>query len=319
MIFEIAGFVISILVLSWLSSRLVSTLIDIAKYLHWREFIVGFFIMAFATSLPNLFIDVNAALHGFPQLSFGDIVGGNIVDLTLVMALAVLFSRTGISTKSKMVQKSALFTAIIAVLPLVLIFDGGLNRTDGVILLLAFFVYAFWIFSKEDNFQKVYQGRKTDKKNMDAFWLLKNTGKLILLLALLLAASYAIINAAQFFSKTLGASLALVGVLIVGLGNCFPEMYFSIVSARKGIGWMILGNLMGSVIVCSTLVLGIVSIISPFVIDDFSPFIIARIFVLIAAIFYMSSIRTNKKITKKEGFVLLLIYILFLMTEIFFR
>src|SRR3989338_10718316 len=123
MFLQIAIFISACLALSWLSKSLIRTLVQIAKFLRWREFIVGFFVMAFATSLPNLFVDVNAALHGFPQLAFGDIVGGNLVDLTLVMALAVLFSKKGIPTKSKMVQRSALFTAVMAILPLLLILD----------------------------------------------------------------------------------------------------------------------------------------------------------------------------------------------------
>lgn len=319
MVFQITAFIISCIVLSWLSKSLIKTLVEIAKYLEWREFIVGFFVMAFATSLPNLFVDVNAALQGMPQISFGDIVGGNLVDLTLVMALAVLFSKNGIPTKSKLVQKSAIFTAIIAVLPLLLISDGNLNRADGVILILGFFIYAFWIFSKQENFEKVYKTSKKDKKTMDAFWFLKNVAKLFALIILLLLASYVIIDTAQFFSKAFGASLALIGILIVGLGNCFPEAYFSIISAKKGEGWMVLGDLMGSVIVCATLVLGIVALIAPFKINDFSPFLIARAFVLVAAVYYLFVIRSDKKITKKEGLILLLVYIAFLLTEIFMK
>lgn len=319
MFFQITAFIISCVILSWLSKSLVKTLVEIAKYLEWREFIVGFFVMAFATSLPNLFVDINAALQGLPQISFGDIVGGNLVDLTLVMALAALFSKNGIPTKSRMVQKSAIFTVIIAVLPLLLISDGNLSRADGIILILGFFIYAFWIFSKQENFEKIYKTSKKNKKIMDAFWFLRNAAKLALLLVLLLASSFVIIETAQFFSKAFGASLALIGILIVGLGNCFPEAYFSIISAKRGEGWMVLGDLMGSVIVCATLVLGVVALVSPFKINDFSPFLIARAFVLIAVIFYIFAIRSDKKITKKEGLVLLSIYILFLLTEIFLK
>jgi cation:H+ antiporter len=321
MVFQILAFIISCIVLSWLSKSLVATLVQLAKYLKWREFVVGFFVMAFATSLPNLFVDVNAALHGMPQLSFGDVVGGNFVDLTLVMALAVIFTRSkkGIPAKSKMVQMSAFFTAVIAVLPLLLILDGNLDRIDGAILLGSFFVYSFWLFSRGDNFEKVYRTNKKDQNAMDAFWFLKLALKLILLLALLMGASYVIIDTAQFFAGYLGASLALIGVLIVGLGNSFPEAYFAIISAKRGEGWMILGDLMGSVIVCSTLVLGIVALLTPFEIGDFSPFVIARTFTLVAVIFYVFAIRTDKKISKKEGLFLLFIYILFLLSEIFIK
>jgi len=316
MIFYIVIFLISIFVLAWLSSHLIKTLVSLAKYLGWREFIIAFFVMAIAGSLPNLFVDIGAALRGFPQLAFGDILGGNLVDLTLVLSLAVLMSKRFVPAESKMVQQSAIFTAVIATMPLFLIFDGELGRTDGLLLILAFFIYAFWIFSKGDRFKKIYKGkRKQPIKGFSEF--IKDLLKIIIFLVILLISSQVIISAAQYFSNKLGLSLSLVGLLIVSLGNCFPEAYFSILSARRGEGWMILGDLMGSVISCATLVLGIVAVIAPFEINDFSPFLIARIFLIVALAVFLVAVRTEEKITKKEALILLFIYIIFLLTEIF--
>jgi len=316
MIIQIVTFIISVFALSWLSSRLVATLVVIAKQLHWREFIIAFFVMAFAASLPNLFVDVNAALHGMPEVAFGDIVGGNLVDLTLVMAIALLFGAGSLPAESEMVQKSAVFTSIIAVLPILLIFDGGLDRVDGVILLLAFALYTWWLFSKEDRFKKTYRGRPQNSSK-SVWFLIGNFAKIILFLALLLVASYFIVNSAQFFSSKLGISLSLVGILIIGLGNCFPEIYFSIISARKGENWLILGDLMGSVIVCATLVLGIIALIFPFEIKDLSPFLITRIFTVVASLMFIIFIKTGRKITKYEGLFFLAIYILFILVQVF--
>jgi len=307
MFFQIIIFVISLFVLSWLSSHLVKTLVDIAKYLHWREFIIAFFVMAFAASLPNLFVDLNAALHGLPEIAFGDILGGNLVDLTLVTAIAVFFTKKILPADSRMVQGSTLFTILIAILPLFMVWDGNLSRGDGFILILSFVAYSYWLFSKEERFKKFYKKNKKEPnifmKGKFGFWL--NMGKAVLLLTLLLLASFGVVNSAQFFSDKLGISLSLVGILIVGLGNCFPEIYFSIISAKKGEGWMVLGDLMGSVIICATLVLGIIALVAPFEIKDFSPFIIARIFTLVAALFFLVVVKTGQKITKKEGLLLL--------------
>jgi cation:H+ antiporter len=316
MLLQILIFIASIVILSWLSSRLIATLVGIAKYLRWREFIIAFFVMAFAASLPNLFVDINAALHGMPQIAFGDVVGGNLVDLTLVIAIAVLFGYGSLPAESEMVQKSAIFTSIVAVLPILLVWDGKLDRIDGVMLFGAFVLYSLWLFSKEDRFKKIYRGRpKNSAKGY--FGFLINLVKIVIFLALLLITSFFIINSAQFFSVQLGISLSMVGILIVGLGNCFPEIYFSIISARRGENWMILGDLMGSVIICATLVLGIIALISPFEINDFSPFLIARIFTIVASLLFIVFIRTGKKFTKMEGLLFLSIYILFLIIEIF--
>lgn len=321
MILQIAILIISCFILSWLSGGLIKTLINIAKFLNLREFMIGFFVMAFAASLPNLFVGISSAFRGMSELSFGDVIGGNLVDLTIAVALAVLFSRKSLSAKSDMVQNSAIFTTIIAVLPLLLISDGFLGRVDGIILLLAFAIYAIWLFSKQERFTKVYDDGKNSKKTpvIGFKYFLKDVFKLIGLIILLLITAQVVIENALYFSKSLGISISMVGILIVGLGNCFPEIYFSIISSRRGENWMVLGNLMGSVIVSATLVLGTVVLISPIRIVNFAPFFAARIFLIVAAIFFLFVVRSGRKIDKKEALFLLAIYIFFLITEIFIK
>jgi cation:H+ antiporter len=173
-----------------------------------------------------------------------------------------------------------------------------------MILIVTFFLYAWWLFSKDDRFKKVYSDKRVKniyKKSAFAWDIIK----VVVIIAVLLFASYAVIYTAQYFAKSLNVSLALVGILIVALGNCFPETYFAIISARKEENWMVLGDMMASVIVCGTLVLGIVALVAPFQIKD--------------CIFYFIFMRTGKVITKKEGLILLLVYIVFLLTEVFFK
>jgi len=332
-------FIISCFLLFWSGSRLVKGLMKMAKFLGWREFVVAFFIMAVAGSAPNLFVGINSAIHGIPQLSFGEIVGGNVVDLTLAVALAILIGGTALPVRSKMVQTSTIFTAVAAVLPLVLILDGKLGRIDGLILLLAFAFYIVWLFSKEERFRKTYvNNNKHKEENKIAIepkfgqWKIvkgkifrqfsnffKGLRKVIVALLVLLVASEGIVRSAQGFSDALGVTIPVIGILIIGLGNALPETYFAIVSARKKRTWLILGDLMGAIIICATFVLGIVALICPIEIVDFSPFAIARIFLIISAFFFLIVVRTDRKITKKEAVFLLLIYIVFVLSEVFFH
>ncbi len=298
-------------------SWLVGALTRMARFLGWREFVVAFFIMAFAGSLPNLFVGISSALHGIPQLSFGDIVGGNLIDLTIVVALAALIAK-GLPAESKMVQTTSIFTMAVAILPLILILDGTLGRGDGILLILCFGLYVSWLFSKKERFTKIYEDEKTPIiKEFRIF--IKDLGRVILGIIFLLVAAEGMVRSASFFAESLNLPIALIGILIVGFGNALPEAYFAIASARKGQTWMILGDLMGSVIVPATLVLGIVSLICPIKIVDFSPFAIGRFFLIIAAIFFLFFVRTDRKISKKEAFFLLGIYILFVVIEILAR
>lgn len=307
----------------------------IARYLGWREFVVAFFVMAVAGSASNLFIGINSALHGIPQLSFGDIVGGNVVNLTLAVALAVFIGGASLPAASRMVQTSTIFTAGTAVLPLILILDGVLGRVDGLILFLVFVLYVGWLFSKEERFRKVYKGHIEEQKLLAGLrdflrnrkepkvirrfkTFLKDSRRAIVALILLLGASWGVVRSAQVFADTLSITLPMVGILIIGLGNALPETYFAVVSAKRKQTWMILGDLMGAVIITATFVLGVVALICPIEIKDFSSFATARIFLIIAAIFFLIIVRTGQKITKKEALFLLGIYLIFLAAEIIF-
>lgn len=281
---------------------------------------VAFFVMSIATSIPNLFIGISSALQKIPQLAFGDIVGGNIVDLTLVIGIAVILSNINLPAESKLVQSSAIFTVVITLLPLLFILDGRIDRIDGVMLILIYIFYSAWLFGNKKRFSKTYKHHKKDTvRGPRILKIISGVSSLIFFVFLLLVASQGIILSAQYFSGYMGLSLSLVGILIVGLGNCAPEIYFTAISARKEQNWMILGNLMGSVIVCTTLVLGIVALICPFEITDFSPFLIARIFTIISALLFFVVLRSGQRITKMEGLLLIFIYFAFLITEIYFK
>jgi len=311
-------FIGSCVILTFAGKWLVDALSRIALILSLKEFVVAFFIMALGTSIPNLMIGIVSALNKVPVLSFGDVVGANIFDLSIVVGLAALVSRSGgLSCQSRTVQGSSFFTIVIAMLPLFLIFDGNLSRVDGLLLLLSFVTYALWLFSKKERFSKTY-----DDKNKVPFSLRGFFKDFVIILGglgLLLAGGWGVVKSATFFAHTFNMPLGLIGMFVVAIGTCMPEAFFSFHAARKNQDWLIFGNLMGSVVITSTLILGIVAIIYPIQIDDFSPFAVARLFLIVAVIAFFVFLRTGCVITRKEGMILLGLYLAFLITQILTR
>jgi len=317
--FYILIFIICCVLLYFSGEWIIGGLMRIAKFLGWREFVVAFFVMAFAASLPNLFIGITSALKGIPQLSFGDIAGNNLIAMTLAVALGVLSAKNReIPAESRMAQTTLVFTIAAAILPLLLIRDNTLSRADGLLLMAFFAFYVYWLFSKKERFAKIYNDRQTRQipiaKELKLFF--KDAGKLVLGIIFLIISAQGIVVSAQFFARSFNVSIILIGLLITSFGNALPDIYFAIVSARKGETWMILGGLMGAVIMLSTLVLGIVSLIHPIEILDFTPLIIARIFLIISALFFFFFVRTGRQITKKEALFLILIYIAFVLVAL---
>lgn len=303
-------FLASFFLLHFSCETLVKEIINISKFFQIREFVVAFFIMSFISSLPNLSLGVFSALQGIPELSFGDILGGNIVDLTLVLSLAVLFSGEGISTKSRLVQTSILFTFFITVLPLLLLLDGNLSRLDGILLIFSFVFYCRWLSSKKEKFKKIYN--HIDKTPS----IFISLGKVFLIFPLIILATNGIILATKFFGGYFNVPLFLIGILILGLYNALPELYFSLLTARKGENWMVIGNLIGAVILPSSLILGIVVLIHPIKGLNFLSVLEPRIFLFIVAFLFLLFGWTDKKIRKLEGIILLVIYLCFLATQL---
>jgi len=308
-------FLFSFFLLFWSSNFLVESLKKISKFLGWKEFVVSFFIVAFSTTIPNFVVDVTSAIKNVPHLALGDVIGTNIVDLTLIVGVSALISKAGLSLPSRTVQGSSIFTILVAILPLILILDGELSRADGILLIFTFLIYLFWLFQKKERFEKIYDGIK-EPLTLNFFF--KNLLFLFFSISILLLSAQGVVKSALFFSSFFKVPLTFIGALIVGFGTALPEFSFCFQAAKKSQDWMIVGDVMGSVILTTTLVLGTVSLISPIKNLSFSQLLVARIFLLISAILFFVFVRTDKKITKKEGFFLIFLYLLFLLTQFLF-
>ncbi|MBU1015228.1 hypothetical protein KKI17_02215 [Patescibacteria group bacterium] len=302
----------SLLLLAKAASWLVRGIAEVSAYLRWHQFVVAFFVMAIGSTLPNLFVGVSSALHGIPELSFADMIGNNVVTLTLVLAAAVFLGGNLVSN-SKIVQRATFLTMAIAMLPLLLIIDGTLGRGDALVLIFAFFAYSGWVYSKRNLFTAdIAIEEETPVKRFKDF--LKGVAFIGAGALLLIVSAEGVVRSATFFTGEFHFPVALFGILVVGLGNALPELYFSVVAARRKENWMVFGELLGSVLVLATLVVGVVALIHPIVISDFAPFALGRAFLIIAALFVLIFIRTARQITKREALVLFLLYVSFVLT-----
>jgi len=318
LLFYILIFILSALGFFVAGEWTVKGLAQVAKFFGLREFVVAFFVMAFAGSLPNFFVGITAALKNISHFSFGDVAGNNIAVLTLAVAMAVLIGKRELPAKSRTVQTTSLFTLSASLLPLLLILDSELSRIDGTLLLCLFAFYIFWLFSKKERFTRVYDNYKAPLTKEVKFFFL-DIFKVILGILLFILAAQGIVVSASYFAKALNLPIVVIGLLLTGLTSILPEAYFAILSAKKGEVWMILGDLMGAVIVPSTLVLGIVSLISPMKFESIGPLAIARLFLVFGALFFFFSVKTGYKVTKKEAIFLLFLYFFFVISQILFQ
>jgi len=305
-------FLIACVILVTAGSFLVKSLSKIGSYLHVSEFVVGFIIMAIATSLPELFVGISSALAKNTALALGNVIGANILDLTLVIGIAILLKR-GIVIESKKTKTDALYMFFIAALPFVLMWVGHLiSRIDGIILLGAFFFYA----------RKLYKERKVFKKEIkdsEKRWEpVLNTAIFIFSLVLLFLSSRFVVKYATLLSIDLLLPPILIGLFLVSIGTTLPELTFESRAVLTGHSEMALGDLIGSVIVNSTLVLGVTALILP-ITANFLLFISSGIFMLIVAFLFATFVESGNKLYIKEGISLILLYVFFIIIEFYIK
>lgn len=275
------------------------------------DFVVGFIIMALATSIPELFIGITSAMNKVPSLSLGDVLGSNIADVTLVIGLVAILAR-GIQIKGKIAIRDTYFAVGIAILPILLMLDRYLSRADGIVLLLAFSFYVLKLWSQRKRFRKT-SNHITRKE------FLKSVFLFAVAVVLLVVSAKFIVDLGSNLAIEFGVPLILIGIAFLAIGTSLPELVFEIkavIAKREG---MALGDLLGSVVTNSALVLGLVGLIHPIAIADFSLFIVAAAFLIVALVLFTLLLRTKDRLSWKEGMILIMLYIIFITVELSIR
>jgi cation:H+ antiporter len=318
MFFYVLLFIISCFFLVISGNWLVKSLSGIAEFLGLKRFTVAFLLMSFATAMPELLVGISSALRGVPELSLGNIIGQNIIHFTVAVFLCVIIGGS-FYVRSKTIRTTAFFSGFMALFPLLLILDGSLSRIDGVILIGLFLVYVFRMLKNGKRFDENYDNQKDKQevtfiKKVGLFF--SNLGRFTLGSLVLVLSAQGLVKSAMFFAEKLNVPLVIIGVLIIGLGTALPEVAFSAFSANKKDGELMAGSLLGSTVVSTSLVLGLVAIISPITGISFFSFFLSRLILFLSVLLFIFFMLTDHKISRKEGVVLIGLYLVFVLTEI---
>ena len=304
-------FLISCLVLVVSGGFLVKLIVKIASYLRLSEFVVAFIIMAFSTSIPELFVGISSAISGNPALSLGNVIGSNIADLTLVIGIVALLGN-GIKPKNPLIKKDSLFMFLIALVPITLmIFDQTLSRIDGIILTSIFIIYMWHLIKERKEVKGKFIENKREPIAFTIFFFISCLG------ILFLSAHFVVKYATQLAIELLLPVIA-IGLFLVAIGTSLPELVFGTRAVLAKKGDLAVGDAMGSVVCNSTLVLGVTAMISP-ITNSFFIFLTSAIFMAIVTFLFMIFIRNKKGLSITESVMLIILYILFILVEFYFK
>ncbi len=282
-------------------------IVDIAKIIGLSDLTIGFVILGLATSTPELLVGINSALEGAPELSYGNLVGANIVLLSFVVGLSAILNN-GIHLRDSIERRTVAVSTLLVLFPLLLAVDGTVSRLDGVVLVGVYLIYLALVVLKR---KTLSFGRPFARHDVHSsvLWMWFTVGVLGLLIG-----SRLVVDLATRFSADFNIAPILVGFLVLSFGTNLPEILITIKNRNSEHNHIAFGNVVGSAVV-NTLILGIVSIIHPIVIADFKFVAIGLSFLLTVAIILNIFLRTKNTLSKTEGIALIMIYLFFIITQ----
>ncbi len=261
MILSIVAIVVGLILLVWSADRFVDGAVGVAQFFGMSTFLIGMLIVGFGTSAPEMVVSVLSAMNNTPQLALGNAYGSNIANIALILGVTALI--IPVVVKKEAMKRDIPILMAMTVLTVLLLMDGNVSFIDGVILLFAFAgITAFNIFTELHAKRK----RKNDESveaPTEKVSIVKSSLLLLVGLALLIASSRMLVWGAINVAQALGVSDLLIGLTIVAVGTSLPELASSIAAARKGENDLAVGNVIGSNIFNTLVVVGIAAVITP--------------------------------------------------------
>lgn len=200
--------------------------------------VVGVTVAAFATSSPELSVAVSSGLAGTPQVSIGDALGSNVVNLGLILGLALLFGPVKAGWSE--LRRDFVFSLGAPVLTAGLLWDGELSRLDAAALMVGFVVW-LWLTVREARHARGVQSPEGPTVSGGALVLQLGAG-----LALLVGAGVSVVKGAAGLGEALGLDPFIVGVTMVSVGTSVPELATTLIARLKGLEEVALGTVLGS-------------------------------------------------------------------------
>ncbi|MBB1437847.1 calcium/sodium antiporter [Shewanella sp. SG41-4] len=271
----------------------------VALRLGIAPLIIGLTIVAFGTSAPELAVSVKSALAGNPGIALGNVVGSNIVNIGLILAITALIRP--ITVQSQMVKRDIPIMIAASILMWFLLLDGEVSFIDGAILFSA--LVGYLVFS--------YVSAKNNPEDLDVDASPQPPGLSLALIivgiAMLVGGGILFVDGAVDLAKQFGISEVIIGLTIVAIGTSMPELVTSVMAALKGQSDIAIGNVVGSNIFNVLGILGATALIHPVSAAGFNEidFIAMLIFAFMVLPFAWSGLR----IGRREGSVLLAGYL----------
>lgn len=292
---------------------LVRGAVSAAKAFGISPMIIGLTLVGFGTSTPELVTSLQAALAGSSGIAVGNVVGSNIGNVLLILGIAALIAPIAVDPAALKRDGAVMIAATALCMGAVVV--GQVDRLAGALLVVGLAVYLTVTLLLERRASKspsadVYAAESEAVPGPDyslGWSLLLALGGLIITI---LGARF-LVSGAVTAAQAIGLSEAVIGLTIVAIGTSMPELVTSVIAVRKGQGDVALGNVIGSNIFNILGILGVTALVQPMVVPaqiiEFDMWVLAA-----SAVLLVVFARTGRRISRREGAVMLVLYLAYL-------
>ena len=276
---------------------------SIASLLKIPTIIVGLTIVALGTSAPEAAVSITSSLTGSNALAVSNVIGSNLFNMLMVIGISALLSNL-VMEKSVLEKDLPFLVGITLLWAIFIIIGWDITNIEGIILLIILVAYIALL---------VYNTRKSGEATEveePKFTLPKSIIFILVGLAGIVLGGDLVVDSASAIAIALGMSETLVGLTIVAIGTSLPELVTSITALRKGENQLVIGNVIGSNIFNILFVLGASSAISAIPLD--SSMLIDVLFMLAVTILCFIFGKTQEKYDKKEGVILIVLFVVYM-------
>ncbi|MCK5694215.1 MAG: calcium/sodium antiporter [Bacteroidales bacterium] len=296
------------LLLLFISGKfLVDSSVAISKRLRIPRMIIGLTVVAFGTSAPELLVSLQAAFSGFPEIAIGNVVGSNLSNILLVLAITALIFPIPVPAAS--VKRDWPIMMFVSLLLFVFSLNGILTRLEGTVFVGLLIGYI--IFTVVQARRMSSQEAKPDLEGAMKWWV---AGLIFLgsCVGLALGADLLVDNVA-IIAEDLGVSKRVISITMVAVGTSIPELSTSVIAALKKETDISVGNIIGSNVMNILSVLGFTSLVSPIsVSNEIAGFDIPWMLGISLLFLLLMLPASRSRITRWEGSFMIVIYLLYI-------
>ena len=255
MILLLAGLAIGIALLVWSADLFVGNSASLARRLGLPPLLVGMFVIGFGTSLPEMMVSLISALEGNPSIALGNAYGSNIANIWLILGVTALLSPIAVADTVRLRDLPVLF--FVTALAGVLLANGVISRLDALLMLMAFVAVCIWNMTHG---AMMPEADDDDRKQAPLWKMLLGV---VAGLVIVVASSRVLVVSAVGLAKAVGVPDLVVGLTVVAIGTSLPELASSIAAISRQEHDMALGNVIGSNLFNTLLVVGIAGVTRP--------------------------------------------------------